>query len=83
MSSPSATAPADTAPSAPATHASHPSRLEKSLPALTLAGRNDVAYRLFLTDTYPSWLFQVKLGSTTMWERVGLATTSFPWRRAH
>jgi alpha-L-rhamnosidase len=39
------------------------------LPALTMAGRNDVAYRLFLTDTFPSWLFQVKLGSTTMWER--------------
>ncbi len=39
------------------------------LPALSMAGRNDVAYRLFLTDTFPSWLFQVKLGSTTMWER--------------
>src|SRR5205814_8222065 len=39
------------------------------LPALTLAGRNDVAYRLLLTDTFPSWLFQVKLGATTMWER--------------
>ena len=39
------------------------------LPALTMAGRNDVAYRLFLTDTFPSWLFQVKLGATTMWER--------------
>jgi alpha-L-rhamnosidase len=40
-----------------------------TLPALTLAGRNDVAYRLFLTDTFPSWLYQVKLGATTMWER--------------
>ena len=39
------------------------------LPGLTMAGRNDVAYRLFLTDTFPSWLFQVKLGATTMWER--------------
>ncbi|MEI7902232.1 MAG: family 78 glycoside hydrolase catalytic domain [bacterium] len=39
------------------------------LPALSLAGRDDVAYRLLLTDTYPSWLFPVKNGATTMWER--------------
>lgn len=39
------------------------------LPALTAAGQNDVAYRLLLNETYPSWLFQVKLGATTMWER--------------
>ena len=39
------------------------------LPALTDAGRTDVAYRLLLTDTYPSWLYQVRLGATTMWER--------------
>jgi len=39
------------------------------LPALHNAGRDDVAYRLLLQDTYPSWLFQVKLGATTMWER--------------
>ena len=39
------------------------------LPALNAAGRNDVAYRLLLTDTYPSWLFPVKNGATTMWER--------------
>lgn len=39
------------------------------LPALHAAGRDDVAYRLLLQDTYPSWLFQVKLGATTMWER--------------
>lgn len=39
------------------------------LPALQMAGRNDVAYRLLMQDTYPSWLFQVKLGATTMWER--------------
>jgi alpha-L-rhamnosidase len=39
------------------------------LPALTVAGKTDVAYRLFLTDTFPSWLFQVTLGATTMWER--------------
>lgn len=39
------------------------------LPALARAGRDDVAYRLLLTDTYPSWLFPVKNGATTMWER--------------
>ena len=39
------------------------------LPGLNRAGRDDVAYRLLLTDTYPSWLFPVKNGATTMWER--------------
>jgi len=39
------------------------------LPALEMAGQNDVAYRLLLQDTYPSWLFPVKNGATTMWER--------------
>lgn len=39
------------------------------LPALHAAGRDDVAYRLLLQETYPSWLFPVKEGATTMWER--------------
>jgi alpha-L-rhamnosidase len=39
------------------------------LPGLHAAGRDDVAYKLLLQETYPSWLFQVKLGATTMWER--------------
>ena len=39
------------------------------LPGLTRAGLTDTAYRLFLNETFPSWLFQVKLGATTMWER--------------
>ncbi len=39
------------------------------LPALHLAGRDDLAYALLLQETYPSWLYQVKLGATTMWER--------------
>ena len=39
------------------------------LPGLTAAGETDVAYRLLLNETFPSWLFQVKLGATTMWER--------------
>lgn len=37
--------------------------------ALEKAGQTDLAYRLVLNQTYPSWLLQVKLGSTTMWER--------------
>jgi alpha-L-rhamnosidase len=39
------------------------------LPALTKTGRSDVAYRLFLTDTNPSWGFPIKNGATSMWER--------------
>src|SRR5205085_4107776 len=39
------------------------------LPALSLAGRSDIAYRLLEQETYPGWLYQVKLGVTTMWER--------------
>lgn len=32
-------------------------------------GKNDVAYRLALNTTYPSWGYMVKKGATTMWER--------------
>jgi alpha-L-rhamnosidase len=39
------------------------------LDALHDAGRDDAAYRILLQTTYPSWLFQVGLGATTMWER--------------
>lgn len=39
------------------------------LPALHAAGRDDLAYLLLLQETYPSWLYQVTLGATTMWER--------------
>ncbi len=38
-------------------------------PVLTRFGRTDVAYRLLMQDTFPSWLYTVKLGATTMWER--------------
>lgn len=38
-------------------------------PTLTLNGRNDVAYRLLLTEDYPSWLYPVRHGATTIWER--------------
>jgi alpha-L-rhamnosidase len=39
------------------------------LPALHIAGRDDLAYTLLLQQSYPSWLYQVNLGATTMWER--------------
>lgn len=39
------------------------------LPVLTEAGRADTAYALLLKDTFPSWLFSVKQGATTIWER--------------
>jgi len=36
---------------------------------LTRFGYNDVAYTLLLQPTYPSWLYPVKMGATTIWER--------------
>ncbi|MBO5254302.1 MAG: family 78 glycoside hydrolase catalytic domain [Opitutales bacterium] len=38
-------------------------------PVLTKFGRSDLAYRLLLTETYPSWLYPINQGATTMWER--------------
>ncbi len=38
-------------------------------PILTLTGHADVAYRLLLQEGYPSWLFPVMQGATTIWER--------------
>jgi len=38
-------------------------------PVLTEIGRSDLAWDLVLTNTYPSWLFSVKNGATTIWER--------------
>jgi alpha-L-rhamnosidase len=38
-------------------------------PVLTLTGHADVAYRLLLQEDYPSWLYPVRHGATTIWER--------------
>ena len=38
-------------------------------PVLTENGYPDVAYRLLLQDTYPSWLYPIRHGATTIWER--------------
>jgi alpha-L-rhamnosidase len=36
---------------------------------LTRFGYTNVAYTLLLQETYPSWLYPVKMGATTIWER--------------
>lgn len=38
-------------------------------PTLTSIGANDLAYKLLLTDTYPSWGYSIRQGATTIWER--------------
>jgi alpha-L-rhamnosidase len=38
-------------------------------PQLTLSGHADVAYRLLLRQDYPSWLYPINHGATTIWER--------------
>ncbi len=39
------------------------------LPSLTKGGKDATAYSLLHQDTFPSWLFSVKNGATTIWER--------------
>lgn len=36
---------------------------------LSRFGYTDLAYQLLLQETYPSWLYPVKMGATTIWER--------------
>ena len=36
---------------------------------LTKLGRSDIAYKLLLQHDYPSWLYSVDQGATTIWER--------------
>ena len=36
---------------------------------LTRFGYTDVAYQLLFQKTYPSWLYPVRMGATTIWER--------------
>jgi len=38
-------------------------------PVLSESGNNDTACRLLLTDTFPSWLYPIRQGATTIWER--------------
>ncbi|MBY9080721.1 family 78 glycoside hydrolase catalytic domain [Paenibacillus sp. HN-1] len=39
------------------------------LPALTETGHLKEAYQLFLSEECPGWLYQIKMGGTTTWER--------------
>jgi alpha-L-rhamnosidase len=39
------------------------------MPTLAAIGHNDVAYRLLLNDTFPSWGYSIKHGATSIWER--------------
>ncbi len=36
---------------------------------LTKFGYTDIAFKLLLQEDYPSWLYPVKMGATTIWER--------------
>jgi alpha-L-rhamnosidase len=38
-------------------------------PVLSEAGYSDVAHRLLLTDSFPSWGYSIRHGATTIWER--------------
>ncbi len=38
------------------------------LHVLSKGGETELAYKLLLNEDYPSWLYPVKLGATTMWE---------------
>jgi alpha-L-rhamnosidase len=37
--------------------------------ALTTVGRTQLAYRMLLEKTCPSWLYPITMGATTIWER--------------
>jgi alpha-L-rhamnosidase len=39
------------------------------MPLLSSLGRSDLAYRLLLRTDFPSWLYPVTIGATTIWER--------------
>jgi alpha-L-rhamnosidase len=36
---------------------------------LSRFGYTEIAYKLLLQESYPSWLYPVKMGATTIWER--------------
>ena len=42
--------------------------------ALSDNGLNDIAYKLLENETYPSWLYSVNQGATTIWERLNSYT---------
>ena len=42
---------------------------EHLLPLLVEAGEQKLAYDVLLQESYPGWMYQVKCGATTTWER--------------
>ena len=42
--------------------------------ALSDAGRTDLAYKMLLNESFPSWLYPVTQGATTIWERLNSMT---------
>ncbi len=36
---------------------------------LSATGSNDISYRLLMQEDFPSWLYEVNMGATTIWER--------------
>ncbi len=53
------------------------------LPTLADEGRLDLAYRLLLQDTAPSWLAMIDAGATTIWENWEPATAEHPGSQNH
>jgi len=48
--------------------------------ALSRNGRCKDAYELLLREEYPSWLFQIKMGATTIWEHLdGIKADGSMW----
>src|SRR5207302_203765 len=45
------------------------SLLARTAPVLGASGHLDDAYALLLREQYPSWLYPIKQGATTIWER--------------
>jgi alpha-L-rhamnosidase len=39
------------------------------MPTLSASGNTDIAYKLLLSDTFPSWGYPIKYGATSIWER--------------
>ncbi|MEX0332599.1 MAG: family 78 glycoside hydrolase catalytic domain [Puniceicoccaceae bacterium] len=52
-------------------------------PILTDYGHADLAYELLLKDDYPSWLYPVRHGATTIWERWNAWTEEDGFLDAH
>jgi alpha-L-rhamnosidase len=39
------------------------------MPTLSATGNTEIAYKLLLNDTFPSWGYSIKHGATSIWER--------------